>query len=85
MKNEKLNITTLSDRDRDALLALLDSDDEPNEELKKAAEVHRKLIEQSDPEIVGAIEEGMASFARGEGRPAKEALGELAKKYDIPR
>lgn len=36
-------------------------------------------------ETVQAVKDGMASFERGEGRPAREALGELAKKYDIPR
>ncbi len=36
-------------------------------------------------ETVQAIKEGMTSFERGEGRLAKEALGDLAKKYDLPR
>lgn len=36
-------------------------------------------------ETVQAVKEGMASFERGEGRPAKEVLSDLAKKYDLPR
>lgn len=36
-------------------------------------------------ETVQALKEGMASFERGEGKPAKEALNNLAEKYDIPR
>jgi uncharacterized protein (DUF1778 family) len=34
-------VRTLSDRDRDLFLALLDSDEEPNEALKKAAEDYK--------------------------------------------
>lgn len=36
-------------------------------------------------ETVQALKEGMASFERGEGKPAREALGSLAEKYDLPR
>lgn len=36
--------TTLSNRDRDLLLSLLDADDEPTEGLREAAELHRKLV-----------------------------------------
>ena len=35
-------------------------------------------------EAVRDIQEGIKSFENGEGRPANEALNELAKKYDIP-
>ncbi len=41
---EREYMTVLSNRDRDRFLALLDSDDEPNEGLRHAAEVHRQLI-----------------------------------------
>ena len=34
-------------------------------------------------ETVRDIQEGIESFEKGEGRPANEALAELAKKYDI--
>jgi len=37
---------TLSDRDRDAFLALLDSDQEANEALKKAAEDYKQFIKR---------------------------------------
>lgn len=36
-------------------------------------------------ETVQAIKEGMASFERGEGQPARKALSDLAEKYDLPR
>ena len=36
--------TTLSKRDRDRLLNMLDADLEPNEGLREAAEIHKKLI-----------------------------------------
>lgn len=35
-------------------------------------------------ETVQDLKEAMVSFERGEGRPAREALEELADKYDIP-
>lgn len=41
---EPQHITTLTDKDRDRLLELLDSDDEPNEALFEAFEVHERLI-----------------------------------------
>ena len=34
-------------------------------------------------ENVKAIKEGIESFERGEGKPAREALAELGKKYGI--
>ncbi len=34
-------------------------------------------------ETVQAIREGIESFRRGEGRPAREALEELGRKYGI--
>jgi prevent-host-death family protein len=39
-------------------------------------------IEYAD--AVRDIREGIESFEKGEGKPANEALAELAKKYDIP-
>lgn len=36
----------LSNRDRDAFLALLDSDEEPNEALEKAAKEYKRLMER---------------------------------------
>ena len=36
-------------------------------------------------ETIQDLKEGMASFERGEGRPAREALEELANKYGISR
>lgn len=41
---EREYMTTLSNRDRDKLLAILDADDEPNESLRQAAEIHKQLI-----------------------------------------
>lgn len=41
---EKEYTTVLSNRDRDLLLKLLDADDAPDEGLREAAELHRKLI-----------------------------------------
>ena len=43
---EREYITTLSNRDRDRLLAMLDADDEPNAGLYEAAEIHRQLISE---------------------------------------
>jgi predicted transcriptional regulator len=34
---------------------------------------------------VAAVKESMAAFERGEGRPAREVLEQLRKKYHIPR
>lgn len=52
--------------------------------------VRLTVIEDSDssPEAeraaaVAAIREGMESFRRGEGRPAREALEELRQKHGI--
>ena len=41
---EREYTTTLSDRDRDLLLKLLDADDEPDEGLREAAELHRNFV-----------------------------------------
>lgn len=41
---EREYMTTLSNRDRDRLLAILDANDEPNEALRHAAEIHNRLI-----------------------------------------
>lgn len=41
---EKEYVTTLTNRDRDRLLAMLDAEEEPNEVLKEAFEIHQKLI-----------------------------------------
>ncbi len=41
---EREYTTTLSNRDRDRLLSLLDNDIEPNDGLREAAEIHKKLI-----------------------------------------
>jgi uncharacterized protein (DUF1778 family) len=41
---EREYVTTLSNQDRDRLLAMLDVDEEPNEALRQAAEIHNRLI-----------------------------------------
>lgn len=41
---EPQHSTTLTDTDRDRLLELLDTDDEPNEALREAFETHERLI-----------------------------------------
>lgn len=41
---EQEYVTSLSDRDRDRLLRLLDSDGKPNRALKQAQKIHKKLI-----------------------------------------
>lgn len=41
---ERNYITTLSDRDRDRFLAMIDADSEPNAALLRAAEAHQRLI-----------------------------------------
>lgn len=41
---EREYLTTLSNRDRDRLLAMLDADDEPNDALRQAAAIHHQLI-----------------------------------------
>lgn len=41
---EREYLTILSDRDRNRLLVLLDADDEPNDALRQAAEIHKQLI-----------------------------------------
>lgn len=41
---EKEYVTTLTNCDRDRLLAMLDAEEEPNEALKEAFEIHQKLI-----------------------------------------
>ncbi len=41
---EKNQTRRLSDRDRDIFLAMLESDEEPNDELKKAAADYKKRV-----------------------------------------
>ena len=41
---ERQHTRRLSNRDRDIFLAMLDSEDEPNEALKSAFQAHRDLI-----------------------------------------
>ena len=41
---EREYTTILSNRDRERLLAMLDADIEPNEGLREAAEIHKKLL-----------------------------------------
>ena len=41
---EREYVTTLSNLDRDRLLTMLDTDEEPNEALRQAAEIHNRLI-----------------------------------------
>ncbi len=41
---EREYVTTLSDRDRDRLLKMLDADVKPNEGLRKAAKIHKEMI-----------------------------------------
>jgi uncharacterized protein (DUF1778 family) len=43
---ERHQTRTLSDRDRDLFLALLDSDQEPNEALKKAAKDYKRYMKR---------------------------------------
>jgi uncharacterized protein (DUF1778 family) len=43
---EHQHVRTLSDRDRDVFLALLDSDAGPNEALRKAAEDYQRYLNQ---------------------------------------
>jgi prevent-host-death family protein len=40
-----------------------------------------------EAETIHAIQEGLKAFERGEGRPARQALGEIRRKYakKIPR
>ena len=50
------------------------------------AESFQRLLNKIEyADAVQALKEGMASFERCEGKPAREALGDLADKYDIPR
>ena len=49
------------------------------------AESYQDILDRIEyVETVKALKEGMESIARGEGRPAREALEELRRKYDIP-
>lgn len=41
---ERDDVTILSDRDREKVLEILDADDEPDEGLRKAAAVHKRMI-----------------------------------------
>jgi len=43
---ERHQTRTLSDRDRDVFLALLDSDQEPNERLKQAAKDYKRYMKR---------------------------------------
>lgn len=43
---ERHQTRTLSDRDRDLFLALLDSDQQPNEALKKAAREYKRYMKR---------------------------------------
>ena len=43
---EREYVTTLSNQDRDRLLSMLDADEEPNEALRQAAEIHNQLINE---------------------------------------
>lgn len=50
------------------------------------AETYREMSAKAEyAESVQAVKEGIESFERGEGKPAREALEELAEKYGIPR
>ena len=49
------------------------------------AESYQEILDRIEyAETVKALKEGIDSIARGEGRPAREALEELRRKYDIP-
>lgn len=49
------------------------------------AESYQDLVNKIEyAENVKAIQEGIHSFEKGEGKNARKALAELAKKYDIP-
>lgn len=50
------------------------------------AESYQQLLDALDrAESVAGIRAGLDSIARGEGRPADEALAEIRKKRKIPR
>lgn len=50
------------------------------------AEAYQAMLERVErAEAVEAIRKGIESFERGEGKPAREALGELRKKHGISR
>ena len=46
--NSEARSVTLSDRDRDIFLAMLNADAEPNAALKEAVECHKRLISEKD-------------------------------------
>ena len=47
---------------------------------------YQKLLDLIDPtEAITGIRRGLESVARGEGRPAKDALQEVRRKHKIPR
>lgn len=49
------------------------------------AESYQDLVNQIEySENVRAIQEGIESFKKGEGKNAEEALNQLAEKYGIP-
>ncbi len=59
----------------------------PNQQCNLLA--HNELFNQDEAvveyaETVKAIQEGIDSIERGEGRPADEVFDELQCKYDIP-
>ncbi len=48
------------------------------------AESYQRLLEQVEQaETITAINEGITAFKNGEFKPAREALEDLKKKYDI--
>ena len=50
------------------------------------AEAYQSLLDRLErAEAVAAIQQGLAEFERGEGRPAKAALEALRGKHGIPR
>ena len=50
------------------------------------AESYQRLLELVErAEAIEGIHRGLASAARGEGRPVEEVFEELRAKYDVPR
>ncbi len=50
------------------------------------AEAYREILDKIEyADDVNAIREGAVSFERGEGKPAREALGKLGEKYGLSR
>ncbi len=73
---------TLSDRDRDRFLDLLDTPPKANPALRRAAERHARRPHadwrSERLETVQAVNEGLASVTRGEGRPMDVVFDALA-------